>query len=164
MELTVMIWIALFLLIILLAAYFRWPLIITSVCLGVAVASMHLCPDISNNVLLGIWIIYLVFVITLNVRSIRQSLSVFIFKAMRSVMPTISQTEQDALDAGDVWWEAEIYRGIPDFSVIHDLPKQHLTEEEQAFIDGPVVELCEMVDDWKITNEDFDPSPEVWKF
>lgn len=160
-----MIWFALFLLVIMVAAYFRWPLIVWSVVLGVAVASMHLCPDVSNQALRTVWFIYLLIIIPLNIRPIRKMLiSSFIFNAMRSVMPTISQTEQEALDAGDVWWESELFSGKPDFSVVRDLERPSLTQEEQDFIDGPVEELCEMIDDWKVSNDDFDLSPEVWQF
>lgn len=160
-----MIWFVVFLLILMLAAYFRWSLAIWSVLSGLVIASMYLCPDVSQQTITTLWIIYLVIVIPLNLRPLRKLLfSSFIFKAMRSVMPTISQTEQEALDAGDVWWEAELFSGKPDFSVIRNLEKHVLTQEEQDFIDGPVEQLCDMIDDWKVVNEDFDLSPEVWQF
>jgi acyl-CoA dehydrogenase len=87
-----------------------------------------------------------------------------IYKLMAGIMPTISQTEQEALDAGDVWWEAELFSGKPNFDVVRQLPPPRLTEEEQAFIDGPVEQLCGMLDDWKITHEDYDLNPETWQF
>ncbi|NOQ90349.1 MAG: acyl-CoA dehydrogenase, partial [Gammaproteobacteria bacterium] len=77
---------------------------------------------------------------------------------------TISQTEQEALDAGDVWWEAELFSGKPDFNFIKNLPKPELNDEEQAFIDGPVEEFCKMLDDWQITHVDYDLSAEAWQF
>lgn len=83
---------------------------------------------------------------------------------MKKVMPNISQTEQEALDAGDVWWEAELFSGNPNFDVIRDLPKPTLSEAENAFLEGPVEQFCEMLDDWKITQKDFDLTPEAWQF
>ncbi|WP_119969080.1 acyl-CoA dehydrogenase [Shewanella japonica] len=70
----------------------------------------------------------------------------------KKVLPSISTTEQEALDAGDVWLEGSIYRGIPDFAALRDIPNATLSAEEQAFLDGPVQTLIEMVDDFDIQN------------
>ncbi|WP_042145496.1 MULTISPECIES: acyl-CoA dehydrogenase [unclassified Pseudoalteromonas] len=71
---------------------------------------------------------------------------------LRKVLPTISTTEQEALDAGDVWLETGIYQGKPDFNALRSIPVAKLTAEEQAFLDGPVAELIEMIDDFEIQN------------
>ena len=70
----------------------------------------------------------------------------------RKVLPSISITEQEALDAGDVWLEGSIYQGKPDFSALRAVPEATLSAEEQAFIDGPVKELMAMIDDSVIQN------------
>lgn len=70
----------------------------------------------------------------------------------KKVLPSISTTEQEALDAGDVWLEGSIYQGIPDFAALRDIPNATLSAEEQAFLDGPVQTLIEMVDDFDIQN------------
>ncbi len=159
------IWISSFILILAIAAYFRMSLIIWSVVLGVAVALFHFFAGAGPGAITVVWAVYLVLVIPLNFRMLRRLLiSAPVYKVMASVMPTISQTEQEALNAGDVWWEGELFSGNPDFSMVRDLPKPRLTEEEQAFMDGPVEQLCEMLDDWKITHEDYDLSAEVWQF
>lgn len=67
-------------------------------------------------------------------------------------MPSISTTEQEALDAGDVWLEGSIYQGKPDFYSLRAVPDAKLTAEEQAFLDGPVQELLGMIDDFEIQN------------
>jgi len=158
-------WISSFILILAVAAYFRAPLVLWSVVLGIAVALFHFFSDAGQTTLTLVWALYLVLVIPLNIRGLRRRLlGAPIYKAMAGIMPTISQTEQEALSAGDVWWEAELFSGKPDFDVVRQLPPSKLTEEEQAFLDGPVEQLCEMVDDWKITHEDFDLSPETWQF
>jgi acyl-CoA dehydrogenase len=71
---------------------------------------------------------------------------------LRKVLPSISITEQEALDAGDVWLEGSIYQGKPDFTALRDVPAAALTAEEQAFLDGPVKTLMGMIDDSEIQN------------
>ncbi|WP_394392144.1 acyl-CoA dehydrogenase [Shewanella woodyi] len=69
---------------------------------------------------------------------------------LKKVLPTISTTEQEALDAGDVWLEGSIYQGVPDFTALKNIPVAELSVDEQAFLDGPVATLLEMVDDFAI--------------
>ena len=82
----------------------------------------------------------------------KQYLSRGIFNWFRSVLPDISQTEQEAIDAGTVWWDGELFSGKPSWNKLLSLPKPSFTEEEQAFLDGPVVELCRMMDNWNINH------------
>jgi alkylation response protein AidB-like acyl-CoA dehydrogenase len=72
--------------------------------------------------------------------------------SFRKILPEISRTEQEALDAGDIWLESSIYQGTPDFNTLLNTPASKLTEEEQAFIDGPLAELLEMLDDQEVHN------------
>ncbi|QYX56887.1 acyl-CoA dehydrogenase [Roseovarius sp. SCSIO 43702] len=87
-----------------------------------------------------------------------------IHKWAQSVLPKLSDTEAEALNAGEVWWEAELFSGNPDWSKLHDVEKPVLTDEEQAFLDGPCEELCGMIDDWTINQEAADLPVEVWNF
>jgi acyl-CoA dehydrogenase len=82
----------------------------------------------------------------------KQLLSKSIFKWFRSVLPEISQTEQEAIDAGTVWWDGELFSGKPRWNKLLDLPKPALTADEKAFMDGPVNELCGMADKWDINH------------
>jgi len=91
-------------------------------------------------------------------------ISLPLLKKFRKVLPPMSDTEREALEAGSVWWDGELFSGRPDWSKLLDAPAPQLTQEEQDFIDGPVEELCHMLDDWKITQEEFDLPPAVWKF
>ncbi len=160
-----LLWVGLFIAITVIAVYFRVSLILWSIIVALGLGAMHLVPGIGNATLSLLWIIYAAIVIPLNVQALRKNIiSTPLFKGMAKTMPTISQTEQEALDAGDVWWEGELFSGKPDFSKIRSLPKPQLTEEEQAFIDGPVEELCRMSNDWEITHENFDLSAEAWQF
>jgi acyl-CoA dehydrogenase len=87
-----------------------------------------------------------------------------IFKWASRVAPPMSGTERDAIDAGTVWWDGELFTGNPDWNKLLAMQPARLSAEEQAFMDGPVRELCAMVDDWKINWEDRDLPREVWDF
>lgn len=87
-----------------------------------------------------------------------------IFTKMRPAISAISQTERDALMAGTVGWEGEIFTGFLDFDSLLHNPKPLLSAEEQAFIDGPVNELCRLIDDWQITHELTDLPASLWTF
>jgi acyl-CoA dehydrogenase len=87
-----------------------------------------------------------------------------VLKVLKRVIPSLSPTEREALEAGTVWWDGELFSGRPRFGRLLKQPKPALTSEERAFIDGPVEELCEMLDDWQITNELYDLPPEIWQF
>ncbi len=82
----------------------------------------------------------------------------------RKLLPSMSETERQALDAGTVWWDGELFSGAPDWSRLLSIAAPKLSVEERAFIDGPVNELCAMLDDWEITHERADLPPEVWDF
>ncbi|MBX3639069.1 MAG: acyl-CoA dehydrogenase [Nitrosomonas sp.] len=87
-----------------------------------------------------------------------------VLKLFRKMLPQISQTEQEALDAGTVWWDGELFSGKPDWNKLLAYPKPQLSAEEQAFLDGPVEQLCDMLDEWKITHNLKDLPTEVWQF
>jgi len=90
-----------------------------------------------------------------------------ILEAYRKAVPPISQTEKEALESGTVGWEGEIFKGKPDWQKLLDLPEAKLTEKEQAFMDGPVQKLCDMLDNWELNNIDNGygdlPKP-IWDF
>ena len=69
------------------------------------------------------------------------------------MLPSLSDTEREAIEAGDVWWDADLFTGNPDWTKLLAFPAAKLSAEEQAFLDGPVEELCRMLDDWYISWE-----------
>jgi len=158
-------WLIIFLLVIGISAYFRLALVIWSTVLGITLFIFSFSQLTSMGSLLILWMLYLVIVVPLNMASFRQTkISLPVKELMAKAMPNISTTEQEALDAGSVWWEGEIFSGMPDYSKLQQLPKASLTTEEQAFLDGPVSKLCEMIDDWEITQQQSDLPEEIWQF
>jgi len=81
----------------------------------------------------------------------------------RKVLPPISPTERDAIAAGTVWWDADLFSGKPDWSKLRSFKRPELTSEEQAFLDGPVEQLCTMLNDWEIRRAG-DLPEHVWAF
>ena len=158
-------WLLIFTVTIGIAAYFRLPQIVWTSLLGVVLLIFSFSHFAGMATLFILWALYLAVVIPLNLPNIRHKyISQPLLNFMRDAMPSISQTEQEALDAGKVWWEGELFSGNPDYSIIRDLPAPKLSREEQEFMDGPVEELCAMLDDWTITQVDYDLPVEVWDF
>jgi len=86
------------------------------------------------------------------------------YRMVKAMLPRVSTTEQEALDAGTVGWDAELFSGEPAWTKLTSIRKLTLSEEEQAFLDGPVNELCAMIDDWDIRHNRADLPPEVWQY
>ena len=114
-----------------------------------------------NTLLLGLFVLLAL----LNVETIRRdNVTRRLFGIYRRMLPSMSKTEQEALEAGSVWWDGELFTGMPDWRRLKNLPPPKLTPEEQAFLDGPTEELCRLLDDWQITHELADMPPNVWQF
>jgi len=87
-----------------------------------------------------------------------------LLNVFRGILPHVSQTEQEALDAGTVWWDGDLFSGNPDWHKLLAYPKPTLTAEEQSFLDNQTEALCAMLDDWDITHVRQDLPPQVWQF
>jgi acyl-CoA dehydrogenase len=87
-----------------------------------------------------------------------------IYGAVKSILPRVSRTEQEALDAGTVGWDAELFSGRPDWSKLNAIRPLTLTADEQAFLDNQTEIACQMIDDWDIRNNRQDLSPELWQY
>src|SRR5690606_14010695 len=75
----------------------------------------------------------------------RRVLTERLYRMAQGAMPRLSATEQEAIEAGDVWWDAQLFSGHPDWNQFLATPPVDLTADEQAFLDGPVTELCTMI-------------------
>ncbi len=87
-----------------------------------------------------------------------------VFSAYRKVLPQMSDTERDALEAGSVWWEGELFRGRPDWRKLQAYPVPRLTPAEQSFLDNECEEACRLVDDWQVTHELYDLPHAAWRY
>src|SRR3954469_6410705 len=117
----------------------------------------------------GIWMGFLWLLLAslwlLNVRPLRKAIITRPFmKAYLKLLPPMSQTEREALEAGTVWWDGELFTGAPKWSKLLSAKAPALSAEEQAFLDGPCEELCKMLDDWNITHERGDMPKHVWDY
>jgi acyl-CoA dehydrogenase len=103
--------------------------------------------------------------VALNLTDVRRErLTRPMLKMYRKMLPSMSRTEREALEAGTVWWEGELFAGVPNWPKLLGAPAPQLSEEEQAFLDGPCEELCRMIDEWQVTHTLQDLSPETWSF
>jgi acyl-CoA dehydrogenase len=116
--------------------------------------------------LIGIlaWVPFIVLGL-LAVPSIRRSLIVApVFAALRKVLPKVSDTESQALEAGSIGFDAEIFSGRPDWARLRAVPPVTLTAEEKAFLDGPTEELCRLIDDWQVRHAEREIPEAIWDF
>lgn len=119
---------------------------------------------------INLWTLWLllplaIILLPLNIPAVRRALfSGPALRTFRKVMPAMSRTEKEAIEAGTTWWEGDLFGGKPDWKKLQDYPEQRLTEEEQRFIDGPVEEACRMANDFEITHELADLPPELWAY
>lgn len=147
-----------------LLAYHRAKLWIWTVALAAVLIATSVITGFSVGLLLG-WLIFLAIFIPLNYLPWRKRyLSARILKIFRNEMPVMSRTEREAISAGTVGWEGDLFCGDPNWNKLINLPPAKLTDEEQAFIDGPVETLCGMLCDWDITHNRADLPPEVWAY
>lgn len=132
---------------------------------AVTLAAWSTWSDAGGFTQYSIWSLFVLLAVVLNAPLLRRSLiSNRAFKIFQGVMPAMSDTEREALEAGSVWWDGELFSGSPKWSRLMSTPAPKLSAEERAFIDGPTDELCSMIDDWTITQEDRDLPPEVWSY
>ena len=130
-----------------------------------ATAAALVAGALYGHVPLLVWVLFAVIAIPLNLVEFRRNqLTKPLFKIYKSIMPEMSRTEKEAIEAGTTWWEADLFAGNPNWKKLHAIPVSVLSAEEQAFMDGPVEDVCRMVNDWEVTHERADLSPEVWQY
>ncbi|MCY1263306.1 Acyl-coenzyme A dehydrogenase [compost metagenome] len=111
-----------------------------------------------------LWLPWLAVTLSLLLPDLRRTLfSAPLFAWFRKTLPPMSDTEREAIEAGTVWWDGELFSGRPDWNKLLDYPRPQLSEEEQAFVDGPTEQLCAMVDDWELGRR-MDLPEDAWAF
>ena len=132
-----------------------------AVLIGAAWAASLLPPWLT----LALAVVFVLIAPVLLVPSLRRKLvSDGVLSVFRKILPPMSQTEREAIEAGTVWWDGELFSGKPDWQKLLATPMTTLTAEEQSFLDHEVVELCEMVTDFETTNVYRDLPPRVWQY
>ena len=111
------------------------------------------------------WIVFLVIALPLNISAFRQNvISRPLMKVYRGIMPEMSTTEKEAIEAGTTWWEADLFAGNPNWKKLHNYPVARLSADEQAFLDGPVEEVCRMVNQHQVSHQLADLPADVWQY
>ena len=115
-----------------------------------------------------VFVLWLIVLITLSLLSLEplriKLISKPIMAVLKKNLPAISATEKEALEGGDVWWDAELFSGKPDWQRLRDLSPARLTQKEKDFLNNQTETLCQMIDDWQITHELYDLPPEIWDY
>ena len=158
------VWLVLFLAVPIGLAYRRTDLLTSTLVLGALLLIYSVVGGGGAPLKVLLWIVFLGFASLNSQIWRREQVTRRFIDVYRRMLPSMSRTEQDALEAGGIWWDGELFSGMPDWRKLLRLPPPQLTPEEQAFLDGPVEELCRMLDDWQITHELLDMPPEIWQF
>ncbi len=145
-------------------AYHRIDLRRATIYTGIAVLA-YLLFGAGGWLLKPLLLIIFAGMVVLNIDDLRLArITTPLLKTYRKMLPAMSATEQAAIEAGTTWWDGDLFSGAPDWNKLLSVPQPRLTEEEQAFLDGPTEELCRMLDQWQITHEIGDLPPEAWQF
>jgi acyl-CoA dehydrogenase len=159
-----LLWLLLFAIVVFWLAYARASLAVATITLGLALAAYAFLGAGPAWWKATLWALFVPHIL-LNFRPLRRALIskrfMIIFKRL---LPPMSTTEREALEAGTVWWDGELFTGGPDWKKLLAAKVPTLSAEEQAFIDGPCEELCRMIDDFDITHRRADLPPEAWEF
>ena len=145
-------------------AYQRIDLRTSTIATGIALAAYTFLGGGSWWWLLLLWAAFAVMVVPNIVEVRREKITKPLLDIYRKMLPSMSNTEREALEAGNVWWDGELFSGMPEWDRLVSYPAPKLSEEEQAFLDGPCEELCRMLDDWEISHELADMPKHVWDF
>ncbi len=146
-------------------AYLNAAGIVWSALLGGAIAIAWITHALPGWLALGFAVVFALLALPLNVPVLRRKLiSNPVLGAFRKVLPPMSQTEREAIEAGTVWWDGELFSGRPQWQKLLDTRVPALTADEQRFLDNETEALCAMVTDWETTNVYRDLPPAVWQF
>jgi acyl-CoA dehydrogenase len=145
--------------------FFQAPILAWTVAGGALTAWLSLMAGFGTTTNIVLAAVFLLVAAVLNLKPLRRAvLSDRILAIYRRIVPEMSQTEKEAIDAGTVWWDADLFSGKPDWNKLLAVPQPKLSAEEQAFLDGPCEEVCAMTNDWEVTHERYDLPPNVWQY
>jgi len=147
------------------AAYRGFNLLNWTISMALLLVGFAIFTNVSTAAIIVLSILFAAVAVPLNFIPLRRKwLSAPFLTVYRKMLPTLSDTEKVALEAGTVGWEGELFAGNPDWDSLLEEYWPQLSKEEQAFVDGPVEELCQMLNPWENSHELADLPPEVWTF
>jgi len=145
--------------------YMRAPVIVWTIAIGIALIMVTLSARLGAGVLLVSWFLYLLAVLFVSLKTYRiRYFSYPLIRFLQKRMPPISNAERQAIEAGDVWWEKDLFCGRPPWKKLLAIPQPTLTQEEQSFLNNEVNTLCQMINDWQIVSNDHNLPSEVWAY
>lgn len=145
--------------------FFRWSSYIWTAVIGILLISLFIIDALSLAQFIILGIFYLAAAIFVNLSFLRQHyLLSALLNQLKAKIPVISNTEREALEAGQTWWEKELLCGKPHWQSLLEMPKPKLTEEEQRFLSHQVETVCAMINDWEVINQDKDLPAAVWDY
>ncbi len=145
-------------------AYQRVDLKTSTIATGAALLAYTFFGGWSWWWLLLLWAAFGLMIVPNMIELRREKITKPLLNMYRTMLPSMSDTEREALEAGNVWWDGELFSGMPDWDRLMSYPAPQLSDEEQAFVDGPCEELCRMIDEWQIGHELADMPKEVWDY
>jgi len=148
-----------------LLAYFGAPLVLWTIVAAALLAYLGVVAEFGFTTSVVLAAFFVVVAALLNVPWLRRkAFTDRVLALYRRILPDMSQTEKEAIDAGTVWWDADLFSGRPDWDKLLAVRAPRLAPEEKAFVEGPVEELCALCDDWQISHELQDLPPHVWQY
>jgi len=161
----ILLWIVAVLALVLVLAYISASGAVFTAALAVALGVAWFAHALPGWAALMLTVVFILLAIPGNVPVLRRKLvSDAVLAAFRKLMPPMSSTERDAIEAGTVWWDGELFSGRPNWHRLLATPVPSLTADEQRFLDHDVEELCAMISDWETTHIYRDLPPRVWQF
>ncbi len=145
-------------------AYQRIDLRTSTIATGLALLAYTVFGNWWWPWLIVLWALFGIMVVPNLVELRREKITRPLLDIYRKMLPSMSDTEREALEAGNVWWDGELFSGMPEWDRLMEYPAPQLSDEEQAFIDGPCEELCRMIDDWQICHELAEIPKEIYDF
>ena len=159
-----LIWLLLFLSLFLGLPYHRVNLLLSSIIITLSTYIYTVFGKAGIVMSIFLWSVVLILILINMVPLRRSRLSKPLLNVYKRMVPKMSKTEKEALEAGGVWWEGELFSGMPNWDVLMTMPQPELSPDEKKFLDGPCEKLCEMLNDWEISHHRGDLPEEIWKF
>ncbi len=157
-------WILLFFVVVGVLAYHRVSRPVLAVGIGFYLILFSALSHINLIMMLICWVLFGLGCAVLFDKQLQQKLLAPVYKNMGKLMPTLSSTEKEALESGTVGWEGQLFAGMPQWTQLLAYQKAKLSKSEQAFLDGPVTELCGMIDEWDLTAHQLTIPDKLWQF